>query len=258
MKYIVCFSGGHSSAISAIETVRKVGKENTILLTHHISQNVEDPDVERFRHEVAKYLGMEITSCDMPDWDVKDPLDICMDIKAFKVGNGTCLCTNRLKTQPFHKWLKGNYPSKPNNPREDIVIVYGFDKSETNRIERRRKIMLAMGYNIACPLAEWNRTIQKTEDIGIQRPSTYDRFRHANCMGCLKAGKQQWYITYCLRPDLWEKAKSAEEKIGYSILKKAYLKDLEEQFKKMKEIGVEPTEKINSATFWAMVRRMLK
>lgn len=27
MKYVVCFSGGHSSAISSIETVRRYGKE---------------------------------------------------------------------------------------------------------------------------------------------------------------------------------------------------------------------------------------
>lgn len=36
-KYIVCFSGGHSSAVAAIETVRKYGKEQVVLLNHDIS-----------------------------------------------------------------------------------------------------------------------------------------------------------------------------------------------------------------------------
>jgi PP-loop superfamily ATP-utilizing enzyme len=44
MKYIVCYSGGHSSALVAIEAVRKYGKENVILLNHDISPNVEDAD----------------------------------------------------------------------------------------------------------------------------------------------------------------------------------------------------------------------
>ena len=28
MKYIVCFSGGHSSALVAVEAIRKAGKED--------------------------------------------------------------------------------------------------------------------------------------------------------------------------------------------------------------------------------------
>jgi len=35
MKYIVCFSGGHSSALVAVEAVRKAGKENVILWHKH-------------------------------------------------------------------------------------------------------------------------------------------------------------------------------------------------------------------------------
>ena len=39
-KHIICFSGGHSSAIVAIEVVRRFGKENTVLLNHDINYNV--------------------------------------------------------------------------------------------------------------------------------------------------------------------------------------------------------------------------
>lgn len=56
-KYVVCYSGGHSSALVAIEAVRKVGKENVILLNHDISIEVEDRDIKRFKQEVADYLG---------------------------------------------------------------------------------------------------------------------------------------------------------------------------------------------------------
>ena len=56
MKYIVCYSGGHSSALAAVKAVRKHGKENVILLNHDISKNVEHEDIKRFKNEVANYF----------------------------------------------------------------------------------------------------------------------------------------------------------------------------------------------------------
>ncbi len=257
MKYIVCYSGGHSSALVAIEAVRKHGKENVILLNHDICSRAEHPDIKRFKHEVADYLGLAITPVNMDGWEDKDPLDICMEIKAFKVDNGTALCTNRLKTEPFDRWLKANYPSVPFEPRDDVCILYGFDTNETDRIQRRIGVLLSKGYKSDYPLAYWERTIQSTEEIGIARPITYQLYRHANCIPCLKAGKQQWYIVYCTEPEKWEKAKQAEEVIGYSILKGVYLKDLECKFGTMKRAGVIPTQKIGFQRFWADVRKAL-
>lgn len=259
MKYIVCYSGGHSSALVAIEAVRKAGKENVILLNHDISSEVEDHDIKRFKQEVADYLGIKITYANMQDWETMAPLDVCMKIGAFKVGNGTALCTNRLKTDPFMKWLKENYPVENplQEPRKDITILYGFDENETDRIQRRVGIMATHGYLTDYPLARWERTIENIEEIGILRPKTYEIFQHANCIGCLKAGKRQWYIVYCLRPDIWEKAKKAESEIGYSIIKGTYLQELEEKFSKMKCKGIIPSEKMKPQTFWAMVRKEL-
>lgn len=72
--------------------------------------------------------------------------------------------------------------------------------------------MTAMGYMTDFPMM-WNeRTIFDIEEIGIKRPITYEIFNHANCKGCLKAGKQHWFIIYCLYPETFAKAKVAEEK----------------------------------------------
>jgi hypothetical protein len=251
-KHIVCYSGGHSSALVAIEVVRKFGKENCVLLNHDINANVENADIKRFKKEVADYLGMEITYANHPQWDKKDQFDVVVDAKAFKVGNGTALCTHRLKTQPFEKYLQDNHPDK------DVVIYYGFDGNEKHRIQRRSSILGLQGYKTDYPLALWpkeERTIFRTLDIGIQRPLTYGDFKHANCTGCLKAGKQHWYIVYCTRPDIWQKAKEAEESIGYSILKEAYLEELEPMFEKLKAYGVKTTEHEDPRTFFAAVRR---
>lgn len=256
-KYIVCFSGGHSSALTAIEAVRKVGKENVILLNHDISAAVEDQDIKRFKNEIADYLGLNITYANIEGWEYKTPLKVCRELGAFKIGNGTALCTYNLKTKPFYNWLENNYPVEKGKMREDITILYGFDKNETNRIQRRIGVLQTKGYYTDFPLAFWNRTIYSTEEIGIKKPETYNLFRHANCIGCLKAGKQQWYLVYCLYPDIWKEAIQAENEIGYSILKDTYLEDLEPKFKKMKCKGIIPSEKMKPQKFWSEVDKAL-
>ena len=123
MKYIVCFSGGHSSALAAIEAVRIAGKENVILLNHDISPEVEDADIKRFKEDISNYLDVPITYANMDGWETTGPLDVCMKICAFKVGDGTALCTNRLKTEPFYKWLAENVPARPFEPVRDTKIL---------------------------------------------------------------------------------------------------------------------------------------
>lgn len=253
MKHIVCYSGGHSSAIVAIEVVRKFGKEDVILLNHDINSNVEDIDIKRFKNDVANYLGVKITYANIDNLELKDipdQFDVVMKTKAFKVGTGTELCTSRLKTEPFMAWLKHNCPDK------DCIIYYGFDANETRRIQRRSQILGSQGYKTDFPVALWpDRTINQTIEIGISPPMQYNSFKHANCVGCLKAGKQHWYIVYCIRPDIFEKAKFAEDDIGYSIIKDAYLAELEPMFKEMRKAGISTNEHTPGVTFWASVRK---
>lgn len=259
MKHIVCFSGGHSSAIAAVEVVRKFGAEDTILLNHDLCPRTEDADIKRFKKQVSDYLGVPITYANMPGWDIKDQFDVCMEINAFKAGaQSTAFCTNRLKTEPFHKWLSEHYPANPPEVRDDISLVYGFDANEQHRIRRRVGIMAAMGYQTEYPLTWEARTIHDIEEVGIERPKTYSIFNHANCTGCLKAGKQHWFVVYCLYPEIWKKAKLAEDTIGYSILKQGYLSDFEAEFAKLKEKALPPTEKAKPQTFWAAARKLIK
>lgn len=252
MKHIVCYSGGHSSALVAIEVVRKFGKENVILINHDIHHSVESEDIKRFKKEVADYLQISITYANHKDWNTKDQFDVVIDAKAFKVGNGTALCTNRLKTAPFNAWLEKNAEKGVD------IIYYGFDSNEGVRIQRRIGVLSGMGYKSDYPIAYWARTIYSTNDINIKPPNTYSDFKHANCTGCLKAGKQHWYIVFCKRKDIWNKAKHSEELIGYSILKDKYLEDLEEDFNKMELLGIKTTEHENSMTFFARVRKIFK
>lgn len=258
MKYVVCFSGGHSSAIAAVETVRRYGKEKTILLNHDLCIRSEDEDIKRFKREVAAYLGLDITYANMDGWQDKDQFDVCMEENAFKYGiQSSALCTQKLKTEPFKKWLQDNYPAEKGTVRDDLVILYGFDRKETSRITRRVGVMAALGYKTDYPFLWENRTIENIEEIGIKRPVTYEIFNHANCKGCLKAGKQHWYIVYCLYPEIWEKAKRAEAEIGHSILREAFLGEYEPDFKELKKKMLPATEKITHQKFWATARKLI-
>lgn len=250
MYHIVCYSGGHSSAIVAVEVARRYGLQRTILLNHDIHPSVESADIKRFKGEVAAYIGLPVTYANMLGWDQKDQFDVVVEAGAFKVGSGTALCTNRLKTRPFEEYLRTTFP------RKNAVVYYGFDAGETSRILRRHTHLSMMGYRTDFPLAKWaTRTIQNTREVGILPPSVYSEFKHANCTGCLKAGRQHWYVVYCTRRDVWERAVWAEDMIGYTIIKGTSLLDLEPLFRRMREYGVVPTEHVAPAKFWSVVRR---
>jgi hypothetical protein len=256
-KYVCCYSGGHSSALVAVEAARKHGAENVILLNHDISPLVEHEDIKRFKREVAEYLGVEITTANHPKYENMTPLAISREKNAFQFRPGQALCTHFLKTRPFEMWLLDNYPASSCAPNKDIVILYGFDANEPERIERRRKNLEGRGYGTDFPLALWERTITDIEEIGIKRPITYSIFKHANCTGCLKAGRQHWYVVFCLYPDIFDEAVLSEKEIGYSIIKGVFLKELICKFTEMKRRGIVPNDKEHAQTFWAKVKREL-
>lgn len=251
-KHIVCFSGGESSALTAIEVSRRYGTKDLVLLNHDIAALVEEHDIKRFKWDVAKYLQVKITFANMEDWDTQTQFDVVIREGAFKNPNtGDALCTSRMKTRPFQEWLKTNIPD------QHCVIYYGFDLTEKKRINRRKQIMGIQGWRTDYPLALWDRTISAITEVGIKPPSVYGVFRHANCTGCLKAGVQHWYVVYVTRKDIWKRAKQAEEEIGYSILKDGFLKDLECKFALMRKAGVPATERVPSAQFWRATKAVI-
>lgn len=254
--HIVCFSGGHSSALTAIEVCRKYGNENVILLNHDIHPDKEDEDIKRFKREVADCLGLPITYANI--LGITDPekipnqFQVCMIAKAFKVANGQELCTNRLKTAPFVNYMSANHP------QGSAIVYYGFDADETDRIIRRTKHIESMGYESAYPLAHWERTILSTSEIWIDPPLTYQHFKHGNCKGCLKAGLQHWYVIFCFYPEIYQEGIKAENYIGHTIHPGKSLADLIPLFEAMQFAGITPTEHIPQQRFWADVNKFVK
>lgn len=122
--------------------------------------------------------------------------------------------------------------------------------------------MGAQGWKTDYPLIWMERKHESTEALGIPRPCTYSVFKHGNCIGCLKAGWQHWYIVYCTRPDIWLKAKWAEDEIGHAIHwddgQPVYLEDMEPKFAAMKAAGIPATEHIPHQRFWAQANKIVR
>ena len=256
MKYVICYSGGKSSSECALTAAKKYGAENVVLLNHDINGHVEQECTKQLKKDVADYLGLDITYANHKNWDTATPISVCIDAGAWKVGSGAILCTSRLKTSPFKKWMLANDPECEN------VYIYGLDSDEPTRITRRSQVMGSMGYKTEYPMTWPKEEIVSLESIGIDPGSVYKTFNHSNCVGCLKAGWQHWYIVYCTRQDIWEEAKYGEDEIGYAIHKDkdgpVYLEDKESLFDAMVAAGVAPTEKIKPQTFWAAAKKAVK
>ena len=256
MKYVICYSGGKSSSECALTAAKKYGAENVVLLNHDINGHVEQECTKQLKKDVADYLGLDITYANHKNWDTATPISVCIDAGAWKVGSGAILCTSRLKTSPFKKWMLANDPECEN------IYIYGLDSDEPTRITRRSQVMGSMGYKTEYPMTWPKEEIVSLESIGIDPGSVYKTFNHSNCVGCLKAGWQHWYIVYCTRQDIWEEAKYGEDEIGYAIHKDkdgpVYLEDKESLFDAMVAAGVVPTEKIKPQTFWAAAKKAVK
>lgn len=137
---------------------------------------------------------------------------------------------------------------------------FGVPVSYIIRCERRFREM--RGWKIEFPLLWRKRTIHDTSEIGIPKPEHYRVWKHGNCIGCLKAGWQHWYCTYCHRRDRWELAKEAEQKVGYAINRRGgvpcRLIEREEEFEALRRTGLPATEWIPSGRFWSVARNLLK
>lgn len=259
MNHIICYSGGHSSAIVAIEVARKFKGENIILLNHNINPKYEHSDIKRFKIEVAKYLNIPITYAnfnDLNENEIPSQFEICINAQSF--GNPHKICTYHLKTKPFKDYLE-NYFSDNKDLfgikllKAETKVYYGFDEDEHDRVERRIEKLHEIGLKSDFPIMYWKeRTIYNVEEIGISRPSIYSIFSHANCIGCLKAGQQHWYSVFVNYPEIFQEAIQAEEIIGYSILKTAkgnlFLKELEPIFYRMKTDGIIGNESFKNFT----------
>lgn len=202
---IVLFSGGLSSYEVGRRVVNQYGKENVQLW--FFDTLIEDEDVYRFINESQETLGLEVKFFK----DGRHPWQVFRDERF--IGNSRVpLCNRVLKRELLERTLKAWYP------RKDIVLHFGYDANELNRMNKAKSRWKTAGYDVNFPLVNppfYDKYAQiiKLETEGIKIPKLYrNGFLHNNCGGaCVQAGIQQWTKLWFDFPErfLWHEEQEA-------------------------------------------------
>jgi hypothetical protein len=131
-------------------------------------------------------------------------------------------CTRILKRDVRKKFEK-EHPGR-------MRVVWGMDQTETDRIERLRESMPEHEHTF--PLLDQKIPKEVAHQIlkasGIKRPAMYDLgYRNNNCVGCVKGGMGYWNKIRVDFPEVFAARNRLERLIGYSIIKGAYLDELD-------------------------------
>lgn len=229
MKHVVKFSGGVASAVMAKIVANE--QSNVILLYH--STKTEPPDNDRFRKEVATYIGLPITEVS----DGRDIWEVFEDEK-FLGNQRLAPCSRILKQEIGDTWIKENLPCK---------VYFGYTIEEKRRAQQITSRIETLGASVGFPLIEQGLSkddcFRQVKSWGVRLPQMYSWAGHANCVPCVKGGLAYWGEVYLNAPDAWEKAAAAEEKFGRQILKTSRYGTLREELPHCLELAAKRRDK---------------
>lgn len=210
-RVVVWFSCGATSAVAAMEAVKRYGRKN--LVVAYCDTGSEDPTNHRFLVDVESWINHPVTILKSEKyadiWDV-------FEKTGWLVGPAGARCTTELKKAVRQKFEKF-----------DDIQVFGYDPSEVPRIVKFMENNPEV--KIWCPLIERNLTkahcLQIIDNAGIQLPMMYQRqisggpYDHNNCVGCVKGGAGYWNKIRVDYPATFDRMAKVERKIGAAICK---------------------------------------
>jgi hypothetical protein len=227
MKHIVMFSGGAASSIVA-KIVADRHPNDTILL--HTPSGAEHPDADRFREQVAKFIGLPITveASKKMLWEL---------VESYKhIPNDSLpYCTKQLKIIPQDRFLK-----RLEAQGESIIIYLGLGVDEWRRIQKVWARNEAKGRKVAFCLMDLKMTGEDCKRIirdewGICLPQPYQYLSHNNCIPCYKAGKGNWCKVWKHYPEQFYRAARAEGKAANTVFDGVTLFELAAKWEKEPE-----------------------
>lgn len=203
--YNISFSGGMGSAISAL-AAHKAGLPFRLIFA---DTNMEDPDLYRFIHDVAKAVDHELIILG----DGRTPWDV-FEARKFIGNTRTAHCSSILKTEVVRRWLDEH--TAPDEP-----LVLGMDWSEMDRIERARAVweprpVVSLLIDLKVTRPTYARYL---EEYGIAEPRLYGLgFPHNNCGGaCVKQGLAGWATLLEKLPAVFDAAEKRMEQAMITI-----------------------------------------
>lgn len=216
-RVVVGFSGGVTSAWCAGWALRNFPRDEVVLLFH--DTKAEDSDTYRFLREVAAKLEMPITERS----DGRSLDQVFEDHNAI-ANNRFGFCSEELKQIPGKKFIK----ELQEQGVTEIIKVFGFSAAEPHRIQRQaayswKASTLWCDVSARFPIVEEKITKQDCANwcsctLGISIPRIYEWAEHANCVGCIKGGKNYWLAVKENAPEVYAHRKEQEQRYGCPIL----------------------------------------
>lgn len=227
MKHIVMFSGGAASSVVAKMVAEKYPSD-TILL--HTPTGAEHPDADRFREQVADFIGLPITT-----ESAKDTLWQKVERYKHMPNDSLPWCTREMKLIPQNRFLK-----RLEKSGAEIVSSVGFGFNEWRRIQRTISRNEQLKRKVEFPLFKTRLTGDDCKQIiknewKICLPEPYKYLKHNNCIPCYKGGKGHWCKVWRHYPEQFWRASRAEEKAENTVFNGITLYELAEQWEKEPE-----------------------
>lgn len=210
IKQIVSFSGGIGSFCVLKRCVNLFDQRDIMIV--FMDTKFEDEDLYRFNTDVFNYIRKNYPKIPIIELcDGRTPVDIGLESNIV-LNNRLPLCSKKLKSALFRKWLKSNHILP-----DDAVIHIGIDAGETRRcpgIDRNYK------HPVRYLLVEENiknkaEMLKECADWGIEIPKLYKLgFDHNNCGGrCFRAGMKHFRLLNEVLPHRFIEMCQIEDKL---------------------------------------------
>lgn len=212
MKHICLFSGGAASSYMSWLVAREQNKDDIILL--HTPTGGEHEDSDRFRHQVADFIGLPIKTKAL-GMDIWTLIDYNKAIPNFHFP----FCTRMLKQEQTEKFIKAL--------NEDFILYYGFGPDEWKRVQKALARNESVNRKVKFPLWEKQITNEQVKQIiknewKICLPEPYKYLQHNNCIPCWKGSQKHFKAVWKYYPEQFWKAVEKEELWGpYTLFSKS-------------------------------------
>ncbi len=204
-RVLAWFSCGGPSAVAAKLALHDYPGAEVV----RIRIGSEHPDADRFAADVARWVGKELVTLHPPKY--ADHFAVIAG-ERYVNGPGGAKCTAVLKRKVREAYQ-----------RPDDLHVFGFDASESDRVEDFRENNPDLRF--VAPLLDAGLSKGDCKAIlsraGVELPAMYRMgYANANCVGCVKGGMGYWNRIRMDFPEAFARMAALERDIGHTVLRK--------------------------------------
>lgn len=208
---VVWFSCGAASAIAWEQTLLRYGDRcNVLAVNNPVAE--EDPDNERFGHDVVEWLGGQCIKWYSEKYPAGSAKEVWDRRKAMSFPRGAP-CTTHLKKEARYEFERGS--------KIDWHVL-GFTSDEEGRYQR---FIRSERENVLPVLIEAELSKQDCADrltaAGIALPRMYHLgYPNANCVGCVKAtSPTYWNLVRRTHPEVFADRAEQSRKLGARLVR---------------------------------------